>query len=415
MEFNMDMSFRVQHGELPTPLFKKRAKKGYSEEELKSFGDGTTWEVLSDPIFHMESKRRMILCKCKVCGIRRHVYIPALIKNQTVCIICKNQKYVEDAEKAGLTLVGENKGNPAYRTYVIDECGHEKELRSEAVQKNIFFCRVCLYKRTLEACKGTTFTPNVSVENCSYLFKATCNVCGTTENKSLNSVGKCKTCLIQKYKSCAEKHGSTWIRKLSGNTSLYKLSCGHEEEIKNSSMENGSVYCSACYRESFSNLAGKCGATVDFNDYNKENATYACILECGCKQYVRHDYVKRGYLYCRNHNFNVYSLPSNIYLLKIKVGDFSWLKLGMSKDISKRIQDYKLDKCSTIDIISIIQTKDGFDALREEKKIHKNLSSLKIDQELMKVHMKSGFTECYPIESEKEILAELEKYKNNNR
>lgn len=51
MEFNMDMSFRVQHGELPTPLFKKRAKKGYSEEELKSFGDGTTWEVLSDPIF----------------------------------------------------------------------------------------------------------------------------------------------------------------------------------------------------------------------------------------------------------------------------------------------------------------------------------------------------------------------------
>ena len=58
MEFNMDMSFRVQHGALPNPLFKKRAKRGYSEEELKSFGDGTTWDVLSDPIFHMETNRK---------------------------------------------------------------------------------------------------------------------------------------------------------------------------------------------------------------------------------------------------------------------------------------------------------------------------------------------------------------------
>ena len=56
--------------------------------------------------------------------------------------MCYNEKFVKDAEQAGLILKGLGRdGN--YRLYQFEECGHEQEIQIVHVRNHNFVCNIC--------------------------------------------------------------------------------------------------------------------------------------------------------------------------------------------------------------------------------------------------------------------------------
>ena len=60
------------------------------------------------------------------------------------CQACIDTKLNEEADKAGLRLVGKG-GDKAYRTYQFKECGHVKEVTTASVRSGTFHCDICFW------------------------------------------------------------------------------------------------------------------------------------------------------------------------------------------------------------------------------------------------------------------------------
>lgn len=110
---------------------------------------------------------------------------------------------------------------------------------------------------------------------------------------------------------------------------------------------------------------------------------------------------------------------SNVYILKItsggcsksfvnptKVDPYSWLKLGYSKSISRRLRQYDVLNCKDVVAVSHIRVPTRTIALRIEKNVHKICEPRRLPPEVMKkYHTTSGHTECYSVDIGMELQA----------
>ena len=404
-----DLENYLQTCELPEKRFYIKRHK-LKPKDLHEMAEDTTFEILGDPVIEIKNRDGFIFCKCRVCGHRRNVSIPALKKKQVTCKVCFNNKLKEEANLAGLEYIGPAENDLQSRMYKFISCGHTKKIRTEYVRKQNVFCRDCLYDRVIKACTEKNFTPLVEKETCTYKFKAKCNDCGDVQNKCVNSVGYCPICMSNRKDTEAIRQGAVRLKWVKANHSLYRLKCGHEQVIPDSSFAKGGYWCHACMYSSIIKDAQICGATVNLRsrvDPSKDKYKYECILKCGHIQYVRRDALARGFIYCEECKDNHYSNKSGIYLIEIEINNFKFLKLGMSAYLEKRISDYGLPQNSSLTVLEYINMESGYDAVRKEKALHKKYRGLKLDNEDIKSYMKSGFSECYPIHLKEALLHEL--------
>lgn len=123
---------------------------------------------------------------------------------------------------------------------------------------------------------------------------------------------------------------------------------------------------------------------------------------------------KKNLWICQECNSDVRSKQTNVYLLKITCGSFSWLKLGYAHNVQNRVLHYGLPKNRQVEQLFYLEFKSAFDALDFEKKIHSKYLSEKLDSCIMKKYMrKSGYTECYPLGIQEKLLNEFTKENRN--
>lgn len=209
--------------------------------------------------------------------------------------------YKSEAKQAGLEYLGGSERANSYRSYRIVECQHEVDLLPANVRNNNY---------------------------------------------------RCKTCLEDKFIRESISEGLVLLARITRHKSLYKLPCGHRQEIFLSAVRSSEWMCRKCNRSYF-------------------------------------------------------DLPSNLYLLKIKTEDFEWLKLGYSRNIKGRIRSYKLPPAE-ISYVFWCKVPSGSKAIQIEQNIHSEFFPYRLDpKQMQKYHTQDGYTECYPLEMEKDLVEAL--------
>jgi hypothetical protein len=317
-------------------------------------------------------------------------------------------KFFEQGKEKGLILIGDSE-KAGHKFYQFKKCKHTKEIALEKVRRGIFECKECIkekHENEAKAC-GLNFIKHTRKAHALYQF----HDCKHIEEKQLSHVRNnkisCVTCKEQRRKNEAEKAGLEIIAmgKHPSGSRIYRfLDCGHKKEIQLSQVRKNEVHCDICFKEKINNEAEKAGLEIIGDGKQRGSRKYK-FKKCGHERYLDLRHVRQLSFICNKCVDGFRDLPSKIYLLKLSIKDFEWLKVGYSKDIAQRIYAYKLHEDVSVEIIKTIDYKDGHKAFEDESNLHTKLNKNKLKRKVVKKYMKSGNNECYPIEM-KEILQE---------
>jgi hypothetical protein len=122
--------------------------------------------------------------------------------------------------------------------------------------------------------------------------------------------------------------------------------------------------------------------------------------------------MRNGNFRCQTCEEYFYTLPSQAYLLHIKVGADEWLKLGYAKDLDFRISQYKLPSAAEVAVLTTLPFDTGKEAQLFEKAIHTihRRKRLRV-KDMLEFHRGSGATECYSVKMVETLLAEFKRDK----
>ncbi len=369
----------------------------------KSFGE----ELLGNPTGEYPKGRSCDYRSVRLrCGHIQDVRVVNYRTGKTECKQC-----FEDSVKAiglsqGLTLKSMDIVRHCNERVYIRDCGHEEIFsHSYLLKHKIGECRVCVHKDVaVNASKNNM--EFIGTVRQGYVLK--CNKCGNEVVSRLDVAreGKpfCATCFEKQLQCEAQLAGFTYdnseikIVKTKSRSTTYRSyicnTCGHKDFFGHVAMRLKNVSCDKCYLSRLKNEAFNQG--LNYLGYSK-GQLHNYELPCGCTRELTTHAARAGIYACRVHDDTYYRRKSGIYLLKITVGDFSWLKFGFAKDINTRIRGYGLLGDYCIDHIIYKDMESGYAALELEKKIHKLFGNERLDPKFMKQYMtNTGHTECYP-------------------
>lgn len=337
-----------------------------------------------------------------------------------------NKKHQIEASVVGLTLVSEvplNKNGLEdfnYKLYRFNDCLHEQHLQPTHVRRNHIKCNQCFEDRIVTLAKERGLTVLDQCKN--PLFRVVKrDVCGhVSEVRHSNLVTRveatreldftCEQCYENRLKEEADAADMTYLGAALSKGGVfrhYKFNkCGHTRDINASCVGRGNFVCSDCKEDRYKEEARNAGLLYLGFSSKSSDCKRLYQLPCGHNKEIRMDHARdRSYL-CDTCVDSYYTKPSGIYLLKIKsIDGFIWLKLGFSKSLDIRKSNYGLGKDCTITVIRIVDVPTGSAAVKVEKSWHKLLKPLRLDKNLMKkYHKSSGFTECYSLVAEDQIL-----------
>jgi predicted GIY-YIG superfamily endonuclease len=129
-------------------------------------------------------------------------------------------------------------------------------------------------------------------------------------------------------------------------------------------------------------------------------------LPCGCIKDIAVGSVRGNIWACDTHS-NWWNKNSCVYLIRCNTENFSWLKIGVSVNVDRRITEYYFKQETSVDIICMKSFLNFKEATNFEKVLHRKYSNLNISHEHMKNYKKSGWSECYPLELKEILLKEL--------
>ena len=139
-------------------------------------------------------------------------------------------------------------------------------------------------------------------------------------------------------------------------------------------------------------------------------------LPCGHEQEVTTGNLRIGNFECQTCEDTSRTLPSNVYLLYIKVDSDEWLKLGYAKSVNQRVKQYGLLEGSEVTTIASLPFDTGNEAHAVEAEIHKRYRRKRLTKkQMMDFHTVGGFNECYPVIMLETLLAKLEGLKSQAR
>lgn len=270
------------------------------------------------------------------------------------------KKHMEEAEAQGCKLLRAGR-SARYRLYSLP-CGHDQEVELAKIRIGAFRCNVCLIEklnREAEAQGCKLVGAGKKKDYCLYLPPCG-HVLEVTAGNMRKGYFKCNTCLVERLEREAEAQGCKLLGAgTHANNRLYMLPCGHKQEIGVGNLRKGGFLCQICEETSR-------------------------------------------------------TLPSNVYLFRIKVDSDEWLKLGYAKSLDSRAAKYGLPESAQITTICSLPFDTGNEAHAVEAGIHKRYRRKRLTQKQMRdFHTVGGFNECYPVTMLETLLAELETVKRS--
>ena len=131
-------------------------------------------------------------------------------------------------------------------------------------------------------------------------------------------------------------------------------------------------------------------------------------LKCGHEQEIHTGNMKIGKFQCNTCEDTARTLPSNVYLLHIERDGEQWLKLGYAKSVDTRAAGYGLPSDAVVTDVVVTAFATGADAREYEEALHTQFRRKKLSQKRAKeLGMANGFTECYPVTMLDTLAAEL--------
>lgn len=162
-----------------------------------------------------------------------------------------------------------------------------------------------------------------------------------------------------------------------------------------------------CWKKELEEQAEEADATY-LRRTRKGYAEYK-LHECGHTREIAIHHVRNKSFNCHECEETSWEEPSKVYLLKIEVGDFSWLKLGHARYVQRRIWEYGLPKENIVERIVVIDFETGREAHNFENQINQKYDNKRLPKNKMKKYMSvTGATECYPLKMLDKLLEELE-------
>ena len=322
----------------------------------------------------------------------------------------RTQKFAKEAESRNLLLVGDS-NKSGYKFYKFKECGHIRELRLDKVRDNIFECKTCKKEKHKKEANNAGFHfLKYSNKSAYAIYK--CKKCNHIQDFQYthirNKKVQCELCYEEQLRKNAKLKGLEIKKIINGSYGVYKiLDCGHEKKLTHSHVKHNEVECKICFQEKLNNEAKKAGLKIIGKAVKGRGRRKYKFIECGHEKemYIKH--VRQLTFICDKCFDGFRDAPSKIYLLKLRYKMFEWLKLGYSKDIPKRIKNYKLHDDVSVEILEAIDFNDGHIAYELEANIHSKNHKNKIKPELISKYITSGINECYPIEMKEILLEEL--------
>lgn len=294
------------------------------------------------------------------------------------------------------------------------DCGHSKRIDLVKQRKGLYKCQLCsIDKIHKDAARLGLTCASETVNGTRNLYKFNkCNhIVSLTPQNIRNSKAnlKCKVCFNQELLDGATKNNLEileGIPKSSRRLCRFKC-CGSEKLVSISSIISTTV-CTNCFTES-TNLRLEVETKLKVLPTDNPKKDYRLFeLPCGHTKSIKIIAAKRNLWVCQKCNPTSYAKKSNVYLLKITVGNFSWLKAGYAHNIKNRIIHYGLIKGYQVEELASMEFDSGFLAMSFEKEMHLKFLDCKLKPSLMVNYMrKSGFTECYPLVMLEALLAEF--------
>lgn len=336
-------------------------------------------------------------------------------------------------------------------------------------------CPVCMEEHKSKCMEHAGVVEVESLKGGRYLFKRlTCGHTFISSHAQLLKVSEesCSHCRTERIYKEAAAVGLQVVGR-SGNIYEYKLPCGHTKAISPRLVRTGGWRCKDCYEDSVKESARKygyeyigesdkgphyrlckiiaCGhlkdvqvhditnrprvgvCTICAEEKHKQEALDADLIligkaSNGNANYRRyrtsccntdHDFmvthVRRNSYTCPSCGNSHLDSPSNIYLFEMTHDSLSWLKLGFSSCIERRLSEYGLSQDVEVLLIHSKVVSSGREAVKIEKSLHKKYKQFKLCSNKMRAFFSvSGFNECYPATLKNELLLELENIKELN-
>jgi hypothetical protein len=351
------------------------------------------------------------------CGDNQDVAKARMKDGVFKCQACLFRKHQEEANSQGAVLIGAAlSGKTRYGNYAL-ECSHQQEIRYNNMARGKFTCKICLtHKLEAEAraqgaiLNGAALNDKSSRRN--YTLKCGHKQVVETGNMRIGEF-MCKKCFKEKLEAEAKAQGAILIGaalKDYGRTSShyrnYTLECGHNQDVQFEKMAIGRFKCQTCLINKHTAEAKAQGATLNgaalVGDYKSRNYT----LKCGHNQDVNACNMKTGGFNCQTCEESWATKPSGIYLNLMTNGDKLFLKLGVAKSVEARASTYNNKGILDFECVYSFPTLTGLDAKAIEGAIHKKYKGY-TPKQAKALGMKSGFTECYPIELQAALLRKL--------
>lgn len=347
------------------------------------------------------------------CGHEQEIHTAGMRKGGIRCSSCLEDRLRREAQVQGCKLLG-SADNPRYRKYQLP-CGHEQEVHTYAMREGAVQCKICLYdKLEQEAAENgcVLLGPGKDTNYRVYRLR-----CGHEQELAPTSVRKgsfrCHTCLDNKLNQEAKEKGCELLgRGRSKAYRYYRLPCGHEQEVQTGDVRRGDFDCKVCRSEKLKQEAEEQGCKLLGS--GKKNNYRLYRLPCGHDQEVQTGDMRRGNFLCQICEETSRSLPSNLYLLHIKVDSDEWLKLGYAKSVDNRVTRYGLPEAALVKVVKSVPFETGNEAHAIEADIHKRYRRKRLPREQVEFfHTRGGFDECYPITMLETLLAEFEALKQD--
>jgi hypothetical protein len=251
-------------------------------------------------------------------------------------------KWSEEADSAGLTWIKKSRNN--YNICKFNSCGHIKELHTSSIRtKNIL----------------------------------------------------CKECVEIKRHAYASSVGLTFVKRVKDFYGLYKFNlCGHEQEIDFTSVSRNTFKCKACFAYNKHLVANNYG--LDFITNTKEYYGLYKFHACGHEQEIQHSAVKINNFTCQQCNGSWSTKRCSLYINTISLQGECFIKVGISKDVKRRIHQYGLPKDASVEIAFEFQFNTGMQASEIETSIIRKFSEFKIN-DVKHIMTKQGSTECFSV------------------
>lgn len=327
-----------------------------------------------------------------------------------------DQKLQEQASNYKATLLGYgvelHKIPRNYRRYLL-QCGHEQDIKYRHMAVGKFRCRECTkskYEIAATEIDAEIIEHLPLKEDADYKkYKLRCGHIKLMAPYNLNA--SCAECNENLISNKLREVGLTAVSKHSQGYAYKFNTCGHVQNIKRASILNNNIpKCIECARIRHQEEAESAGLkyTRKTSVKDGEQGYYnEYILPCGCLKLIKPGNVRKNSWGCEIHS-NYWNKEAVLYLIEFKTEKSSWLKLGVTSNIGRRISDYKINTDYKHKILLVRTFESLHNAEKAEKEIHRKHSKVKVPSDRMKEFMRSGYTECYPLEFREQLLQEIE-------